>query len=611
MEEVDEACIIVNAEMTLALPDTNIDLTGKMLHLYHTYYCSSSMLKEHDFKAYTQFYDDMQPVHEPFEQKCQPHAEEKAPVLDVPFFSGHWMAMLNKYANVLKQAVDGASGSLRELDYLRNPRLNKAKAHIDAGMRRMSAIQKVFHRGLNAQGQQSETVVMVIYWKFRLTRSPEELGTTSFRNFIRPVPRTVPDYWSSSELPIGHAKREESSFAIKDETMSFDSSFALPLSYEMMELPAYSFNDATQSASLDFPSYASADYQHSYDTQIYGHGMMTELPTPTDGSGSDEDGSDMADLTQITDADMTMFEYAGMHGGLDEQVPHRQLLGPGDGLALGIGMAEHLQAYDPTLLSTTAAGLHHDRDQHEELANVVHHPAGFAPHSFPPFPALSATTSQMEHALATGQDVDNEPTRFHHYHRVPRLQHPHHDQHGTPEIHTPIHEELPIGPGLILATPWFPHHDQENHHLNTHHNQDLLLPHPPRLYRHDTDTTISVEDVEEFERLASQEVVYSHAQVPELFELDADDKTIIGHDMSQDAEDVLKRNIENSVHARHTEHNLHDLAAVAAASFDDADWEMLPAPPDSAVAVSFKGDHVSIHTLATAAAEHDADWEML
>jgi hypothetical protein len=578
--EVGGDCSVLHAETTLALADIDTVYDGKNLTIESTHLCNAITGLGHGYHVYNQFYNDLVSVAH-HKADCPLMMEGPDPLVHVPFFSTHWTEVLMKYATALKQAGEAPGHGLREPENVRITRLNQARSTIDEELRRMTAIQKITHSTVNSHARTTEKAVLVIYWKFGRTKSNAEMGTTTFRDFILPpVSRIMPDIWATNDRPIHGVKHEESSFAIRDENSSYDNAFEMP--YHHMKLEdqlAYPFNEPAHFGSLDFPSYSSADYATSFHKRPYAPNTLADLSVPADLSNSDEDGSDFAELTQATSTDVSMFDYSNLPTASNEYTTLPHLMGPGDGLALGISLPLHLQSFDQVLSNTSAIDDHDDNVRHDGLVGVEQPIAAFAPHSFPPYPAMSSTATQMENAFAAAQGHIEEPTHFHHYHRVPRLQQPHgHSHMGTPEVHTPIHEDGPMGSSLVLAQPWYPQQQQQ-----IQHNQytqaitvDSLLQHhpqPPRLYRHNTDTTISAEDVEEFERLASQEVVYARAigAGPQLYDTGGDDETIVDGDLSQDRHDDFR----SKAHL-----HMHGLAAVAAATqagfADDADWELLP-----------------------------------
>lgn len=617
MLEVGQDCRFIYAECALNLADGDLALANKILEFDYAYSCDKNTLKTDTFDVHTRFFDGINVVSEG-QQDCT--ADPTTGNLDVGFFSKHWLQVLHKFCQSLKTAVDGQPGSLQEPEYLRKKHLAKAKAELERLLMQMSAIQKISHHQVNSEGIQTDKVAMAVYWKFSLTKQGE-IGTTSFRELIPPPMRSLPDVWLSQDY-ISQATRDESSFGIiKDETTSFDSPFAnMPYSYNTKrgDLIDFSYNNVDDPAGFQiYDAYNINEYNTGYDPRLYEAALMTGLPPPIDkvSTGSQEGDADIADLTRVGDMDMSMLDYTSLASNVDQHAPHGPLLGPGDGLGLSLGLADHLQldAFDPGLVGTTSAQdeSHHLQPGHfTELADGAHHICGSS------YPAANGMTAvNIIDPFAQHNTADHEPTHFHHYHRCqPRLHlHPssliaqHSQKHaGATELDSPA--DLNTPKNLVLAQPWYPaaHYPHNDHH-------DTSLQHlaiPPRLARHDSDATIEADmsDLEDFSQGSggqnsagysqdsaySQEAAYSQDQDKQYLHQHFDGTPAESfqqsfHHENYAALDNVPRHLavaelegDHVMGQAHNEHenHLYGLAAVAAANaeLDDGDWEMLHAP---------------------------------
>jgi len=572
--QVDDDCLLNYARVTIVLPDSTIACSSKKLDIRNEYAYSGGTLGQHEHVVQTQFFNAEGLM---FDDVKRCTVDFQADVLTVPFSSAKWVTLLHAHQEALKQTINCLDKPASFVELSERAHLMSEQAHISAEIREMTVLQKISYRKTNAHGHAYSKVIAAFYWKFSVTFSPGEAGVTSFGSVVRPK-RTEADLtWPTNDIDSLHTQRFESSFAIKDEAGSFDEYY-----------PSYSF-DGTQSMSA--PAYLDR-YEQSHDASFeYGvGGTIHETANSSDGTISDreDDSEQLGDLTETSQHSMTMFDYAGM----PEQARHPQLLGPLDGLALGINFAGHKNTYEPPSLHPTGLENHGDLSMATLSSDAI---TSFPAQSFAVYPPIS-TMRPQGHGL-----IETEPTHFHHYHRLPRYQRaqPHLDQFDA-KSSSAAHAQL--GPELFQSTMSFARdpsqHHQHHHQEETSDVDNLLYQFTPRLYRHDTDTTISVNDIDEFERLASQDVTdYPVAQEAQMFEFDSAPHTgtVINH-TSGIVPEVHKDDNSDDLH--HLS-QLHELADIATATTDDDDgWELLPRTGmDSAVDVSMQGE-ICFHHIA-------------
>jgi len=561
--ELDDDCVLHYARMTIGLPDSTIACSSKTLDIRNEYACGGGTLGQHEYAVQTQFFDAEGMM---FDEAKRCTVDLHANVLTAPFASTKWVELLHSHQEALKQTINCLDSPTNFVELSERAHLLSEQARICAEMREMTVLQKISCRKNNAHGDTYSQVIAAFYWKFSVTFVPGEAGVTSFGSVVRPKrPEMI---WPTNEVDILHPHRFESSFAIKDEAGSFDEFY-----------PSYSF-DGTHSMSA--PAYHDR-YEQRHDASFDDGGTIHETANSSDGTISDreDDSEQLGNLTEVPQHPLSMFDYASMH----EQGRHPQLLGPLDGLALGINFTGHKNIYDPASLHPVGIDNHGDLSMAGISSEAI---TSFPAQSFAACPPIS-TVRPQGHGM-----IDTEPTHFHHYHRVPRYQHaqqPHLD-HFDAKYSFAAHAQL--RPELSQSTMSFAHSPSQlqQHHQEESSNVDnLLYQFPPPLYRHDTDTTISVNDIDEFERLASQDVTdYPIAQEAQMFEFDSapHTDTVIDHVGGI----VPEINLEDNSNDLHHFSQLHELAEIATATTEEDDgWELLPrAGMESAVDVGMQGE---------------------
>ena len=546
--DLDDDCLLNYARMTIVLPDSTIAYSSKTLDIRNEYICGGGTLGQHEYFVQTQFFE-AEGMFSDEARLCtvDPHAD----VLTVPFSSNTWMTILYNHQEALKNTVNCLDRPTNMVEIGQRGHLFNERNRISAELSEMTVLQKISCRKTIAHGYRASTVIAAFFWKFDVTFLPAEAGVTSFGSVIRPK-RAVVDFWPTNEVDNIQLQRFESSFAIKDEAGSFDEYF-----------PSYSF-DGTHSMSA--PAYFDR-YEQTNDASFDDGGTIQETAESSDGtiSDSEDDSEQLGDLTEASQHPMTMFDYAGV----PEQNHHPHLLGPLDGLALGINFAGHKNTYGPTSIQPDGLDDHGDLSMTALSSQAM---TSFPDQNFAAYPPMSIMRPQG-HGM-----IDTEPTHFHHYHRVPRYQHAHqpHLNHFDADVSSNVNAQLTTE--LAQDTVSFSNSADQHHQPQEEisHVDHLLFHMPPPLYRHDTDTTISVNDIDEFERLASQDVTDCPiAQEAQMFEFDigTHPDTVIDHtngivpEVSQD---------DNSNDHHHFS-QLHELADIATATTEDDDgWELLP-----------------------------------
>ena len=568
--DIDDDCVLKYARMTIVLPDSTIAYSAKKLDIRNEYSSGEGTLGQHDYLVQTQFFDG-EAMFSDEARPCtvDPHAD----VLTVPLSSAKWMKLLYNHQEALRNTVNCLDEPTTFAELSQRGHLLNEQARIGAEVREITVLQKISCRKTIAHGNIFSKVIAAFYWKLDVTFSPGEAGVTSFGNVIRPK-RAVADFWHTNEVDILHPQRFESSFAIKDETDSFDEYY-----------PSYSF-DGTHSMSA--PAYLDR-YEQSHDASFDDGGNMQQDANSSDGTISDaeDDSEQLGDLTEASQHPMTMFDYAGV----PEQNNHPHLLGPLDGLALGINFAGHKNPYDPAAIRTDGLDEHGDLSMAALSSQAM---TSFPAQSFAAYPPIS-TMRPQGHGL-----IDTEPTHFHHYHRVPRYQHAQQPHLSLFDAKISPTGNAQLAPELVQSTMSFSHsHIQHHQNQETGSNVDnLLYQFPPRLHRHDTDTTISVNDIADFERLASQDVTDCPvAQEAQMFQFDIG--TLHDTALEHATGIVPEVNQDDNSNEHHNFSQLHELADVATATTEDDDgWELLPrAGMDLAVDVSMHGEASVWHSL--------------
>lgn len=194
-----QSCPVLYASATIALPKQPIPLRGQELELSIDSTFTTAVPLDHNtsWQVKTRFFEDGKPASWYVNDEETTFAWQDVAVdrvgdhgqytHKVPFGSSYWVGKVQKLFKWHETAQNASNRSHNGLDLDGRP-TSKAVAHKDPreyyhsirhDIGTTTAVQEIFARG---QDECATRCCLIIYWQFKQTAYPEEVGTTVFRN---------------------------------------------------------------------------------------------------------------------------------------------------------------------------------------------------------------------------------------------------------------------------------------------------------------------------------------------------------------------------------------------------------------------------------------------